>query len=44
MHANVFTILIVIAGGLAVVSLIRPQWPLLAVSALLICVALLTKS
>lgn len=29
-----------IAGVLAVVSFIKPQWPLLAVAVLLLCVAL----
>ena len=37
---NVFQILILIAGGLAIVSLVKPQWPLVAVAVLLIAVAL----
>jgi len=40
---NVFNILIIIAGGLAIFSLLKPQWPILAVSVLLIAIALLTK-
>lgn len=38
---SVFMFLVVIALALAVVSLIRPGWPLLAVSVILIAVALL---
>lgn len=39
---NLFIILIIVAGGLAVVSLIKPQWgPLVPVALLLLCVALL---
>ncbi len=41
MNMTVFNILVIIAGGLAVVSLIKPQWPLLAVAMLLVCVALI---
>lgn len=37
---SVFQILVGIAGILAVLSLIKPQWPLLAVAVLLVCVAL----
>lgn len=43
MSMTVFNILIIIAGGLAIFSMIKPAWPLLAVSVLLIAVALLTK-
>lgn len=38
---STFVLLILIALILAVASLIRPQWPLLAVAVLLVCVALL---
>lgn len=41
---NVFQILVGIAGVLAVLSLIKPQWPILAVSVLLVCVALFIRS
>lgn len=37
---NTFHILVGVAGILAVVSLIKPQWPLLAVAVFLLCVAL----
>lgn len=37
---NTVQILVAIAGILTVVSFIRPQWPLLAVAVLLLCVAL----
>lgn len=37
---NVFQILILVAGGLAVTALIKPSWPILPVAVLLICVAL----
>jgi hypothetical protein len=40
MNWNVSTILAVIAGGLAVVGIIKPQWPLVAVSCLLLAVAI----
>lgn len=32
-----------VAGGLAVVSLFKPQWPIVAVAVLLIAVAILIK-
>jgi hypothetical protein len=38
---NVHTILVVVALGLAIASLIKPAWPLLPVSVILICVDLL---
>jgi hypothetical protein len=38
---NTFTLLIIIALLLAVLSMVVPRWPLLPVSVLLICVALL---
>lgn len=38
---NVFMILVVIALVLAVVSLLRPGWPLLAVAVILLSIALL---
>lgn len=41
MALTVFNILIVIALLLAIASMIRPAWPLLAVAVVLICVALL---
>lgn len=39
---NAFNILIIIAIIIAVLSLIRPTWPLLAVAVILVCAALLT--
>lgn len=44
MNATVFNILIGIAGLLSVLSLIKPEWKLLSVSVLLICIALITKA
>ena len=41
MNLTPFNILVVIALILAVAGLVRPQWPFVAVSALLVCVALL---
>jgi hypothetical protein len=41
MNLNPFNILIVIALTFAVLSMIKPAWPLLSVSVLLVCVALL---
>lgn len=38
---TVFNVLVVIAGALSVVALIKPQWPLCAVAILLVCVALI---
>ncbi|CAN5624505.1 hypothetical protein BH09VER1_BH09VER1_14000 [soil metagenome] len=38
---SAFILLVVIALILAVVSLVKPGWPLLAVSVILICVALM---
>jgi ABC-type transport system involved in multi-copper enzyme maturation permease subunit len=40
-RVNVHTILVVTALGLAIFSLVKPQWPLLAVSVILVCVTLL---
>lgn len=40
---NVFTLLVVTAGVLAVVALIKPSWPLVPVAVLLVCVALLVR-
>lgn len=40
---NVFVVLVIVAGGLAIFSLLKPGWPILAVSVLLIAIALLTK-
>lgn len=40
---NVFQIPVGTAGILAVVSLVKPNWPLLGVSVLLVCVAPLAK-
>lgn len=44
MNLTVFQILVGTAGVLAVISLIKPAWPLLGVAVLLVCVALLVKS
>lgn len=41
MHWSVQAILVLIALILTVVALIKPAWPLLPVSLLLVCVALL---
>lgn len=38
-----FTILVLVAMILAVVALIKPQWPLCAVGLLLVCGALLIR-
>ena len=43
MNPNAHTVLIVIALILAVASIIRPTWPLVAVSVILICADLLIK-
>jgi len=40
---NAFNILVGTAGLLAIVSLIKPTWPLVGVAVLLVCVALFTK-
>jgi hypothetical protein len=40
---TVFVLLVVLAMLLAVVSLIKPQWPLVAVAVILICIALLIQ-
>lgn len=42
MTLTVHNTLVVVALILAIVALIKPQWPLCAVAVLLICVALLT--
>lgn len=39
---NVFQILILVAGGLAIFAMVKPAWPLCAVAVLLVCVALFT--
>lgn len=44
MSLTVFQILVGVAGVLAVISLIKPSWPLVGVAVLLVCVALLAKS
>ncbi len=44
MNLTVFQVLVGVAGVLSVVSLIKPNWPLVNVAVLLICVALLAKS
>ncbi len=44
MNLTVFQVLVGVAGVLAVVSLIKPNWPLVGVAVLLVCVALLAKS
>lgn len=36
---NAPTILAIVAGGLAVISLLKPQWPLVPVAVLLLSVA-----
>jgi hypothetical protein len=41
MNLTPFSILVVIALLLSVLSMIKPTWPLLSVSVLLVCVALL---
>lgn len=43
MNLNAFTVLVGTAGILAIISLIRPGWPLIGVAVLLVCVALLVK-
>lgn len=43
MNFTVFNILVAIAGLLAVLSLIKPQWPFVAIAVLLVCIALFTK-
>lgn len=43
MSVTPFHILVYIAIGLAVAGIIKPQWPLVAVSCLLLGVALLIK-
>lgn len=44
MNLSAFNILVVIALILSIVSMVRPTWPLLSVSVLLVCVALLIHS
>lgn len=41
MTLNAFNILIIIALILAVIGIIKPAWPLMPVSVILICAALL---
>lgn len=43
MKFDAFTILVFVAGGLAIFGLIKPQWPLVAVGLLLVCVALVVS-
>lgn len=38
---SIFVLLVLLALLLAVVALIRPQWPVVAVGLMLVCVALL---
>ncbi len=35
-----FTILVGVAGVLAIVNLVKPTWPILGVAVLLVCIAL----
>ena len=44
MNLSVQAILVLIALILAIASLLKPGWPLLAVSVILLCVALLVTS
>jgi hypothetical protein len=41
LRVNVHTILVVVALGLAIFSLVKPAWPLLPVAVILVCVDLL---
>jgi len=41
MNASAFNILVVISLILSVAGIIKPQWPLVAVAVLLLCVAVL---
>lgn len=41
---NYFTVLVGIAGVLAVVAIIKPAWPLCPIGLLLVCVALIAKN
>lgn len=41
---NAPAILAIVAGGLAVIALIKPQWPLLPVAVLLISVAVVVMN
>ena len=41
MSLTPFNILVIIALLLSVAGIVKPQWPLVAVSVLLVCVALL---
>lgn len=43
MQWNTFTVLILIALIMSIAGIIKPQWPLVAVSVLLVCVALLVS-
>jgi hypothetical protein len=40
MNFNAPTILACVAGGLAIINLIKPQWPLMPVACLLLSVAI----
>lgn len=44
MNITPYTILVLIAMILSVLGIIKPQWPLVAVAVLLVCVALLVKT
>lgn len=41
MNLNAYTLLVIIAMILAILGIVKPQWPLVAVSVLLVCVALI---
>lgn len=43
MNMSPYNILVIVSMILAVLGIIKPQWPLVAVSVLLVCVALLIK-
>ncbi len=44
MPLSAFVLLVVIALILAILSIIRPQWPLIPIATILICVALLIRT
>lgn len=41
MQLTAFNVLVGVAGIMALISMIKPQWPLLAIGVFLVCVALL---
>lgn len=43
MNFTVFNILVGIAGLLALLAIIKPSWPFVAIGLLLVCIALFTK-